>query len=247
MNGLKIVSIDKKIISKQTKAHLKRLAFEEAATYLKVSLGDGALVHEGADHIAVHLEGRQDRVLFIRRTDKRKRRTLMKKLFSMGVVAVLFVMMLVPTAQAIEPFLAEDPENPYMSHDPETLGQPYEYPSRGFEPWGIYWPTKLDRPYGDASDDFTLSMISCILNNDIIRTTLQDVGVYEGQGTSEYPNLTLHGECVTTNPHQATYVLGNYLNYLAELEFQKQQVLLHSTWPPVLQAGHMYLLLQSYY
>jgi hypothetical protein len=172
VNGLEIVSIDKKIISKQTKAHLKRLAFEEAATYLKVSLGDGALVHEGADHIAVHFEGQQDRVLFIRRTDKRERRTLMKKLFSMGVVAVLFVMMLVPTAQAIEPFLAEDPENPYMSHDPENLGQPYEYPIHSFGPWDIYRSSVLEHPYVvQFSGDFTLPAISCNLNNDIIRTT----------------------------------------------------------------------------
>ena len=70
MSEVEIVTIDKKVILKQTSAHLKRLAFEEAAPYLRLVLNDGALVHEGSDHIAVHLVKRKDRVLFARRANK---------------------------------------------------------------------------------------------------------------------------------------------------------------------------------
>ncbi len=68
MTNIEIVTIDKNIISKQTEAHLKGLSFEKAAAYLRGVLGDGALVHEGSNHIAVHIDDRQDRALFIRRT-----------------------------------------------------------------------------------------------------------------------------------------------------------------------------------
>lgn len=241
MNGVEIGSIDKKIISRQTKAHLKRLAFEEIAPYLRVVLDDGALVHEGSDHIAVHLDGRQDRVLFIRRTNTRGRRPKMKKLFSLGMVAAFCVLLLVPTAQAVELYLAEDPENPYVGQD--------VYPMHGYEPWGVYWATNLDTPYV-LSSDYTLPEVVCNLNNDIIRTTLQDDGVYEGEGTNEYPNLKGTGQCLTTVPSQKTYVLGNYLNYLAVLDFQRMQEQQAQTrdymWPPVAESGHMYMHLQSF-